>query len=178
MRHHLEMQQWVPYPVERVFAFFANPENLPPLMPSWQKARIDTSSIVAPPVSALHRGEFAAGEGSRMTISFRALPLVPVRMRWDAKITAFAWDDHFCDEQLSGPFAYWLHCHRVKPDTRDSVRGTLVTDVVTYAMKFGPLGEVANLFGGELQMRSLFRYRQQQLLTLLAKPEGKNRLGA
>jgi hypothetical protein len=33
MTQHLETQQWVPYPVELVFAFFANPANLPHLMP-------------------------------------------------------------------------------------------------------------------------------------------------
>jgi ligand-binding SRPBCC domain-containing protein len=169
MRHHLKMQQWVPYPVERVFAFFANPENLPPLMPAWQQARIDTATIVAPgarPGSPLATP--AAGAGSRMTISFRPMPLVPMRMNWDARITAFAWNDHFCDEQLSGPFAYWLHCHRVSAEVRDGVTGTSVTDDVTYAMKLGVLGDVANMLGGAMHMRSLFRFRQQQLLRLLA----------
>ena len=165
MRHRLHTQQWVPYPVEKVFAFFANPENLPPLMPHWQKARIDSASIVPPPAP---RGSGnAAGEGTRMTISFRPFPLLPIRMKWDARITAFTWDDHFCDEQLSGPFAYWLHCHRVQAEARAGVQGTLVTDDVTYAMKFGLLGDIANALGGALQMRALFRYRQDQLQKLL-----------
>ncbi len=103
-----------------------------------------------------------------MTISFRPIPFCPVRMQWEARITAFAWDDHFCDEQLSGPFAYWRHCHRVEAVTREGVEGTNVTDDVTYAMKFGVLGDVANTLGGALQMRSLFRFRQRQLLKLLA----------
>ncbi len=164
------MQQWVPFPIEQVFSFFANPANLPPLMPAWQQARIETANLVAPPRPAPQpRRGVAAGEGTRMTISFRPLPLLPLRMQWDARISAFAWDDHFCDEQLSGPFAYWLHCHRVKSELRKDVPGTLVTDDVSYAMKFGPLGEVANLLGGEAQMRSLFRYRQHQLPKLLSK---------
>ncbi len=160
------MQQWIPFPVDQVFAFFANPANLPPLMPAWQQARIDRSAIVAPPASSLQRAE-AAGEGTQMTISFRPIPLCPMRMEWEARITAFAWNDHFCDEQLSGPFAYWLHCHRVVEETREGVKGTLVTDDVTYEMKFGVLGEVANLLGGAWQMRSLFLYRQRQLIKLL-----------
>jgi ligand-binding SRPBCC domain-containing protein len=172
MRHRLTIEQWVPYPVSQVFSFFANPDNLPPLMPPWQKARIDSSTIIAPPARPPeHRKTIAAGAGTRMTISFRPLPLSPVRMRWDARISSFAWDDHFCDEQVSGPLSYWLHCHRVRPETRDGVSGTSVTDDVTYEMKLGPLGDLANLLGGESQMRAMFRYRQHQLLKLLASPE-------
>ena len=37
MHHTFTSEQWLPYPVEPVFAFFANPENLPRLMPKWQK---------------------------------------------------------------------------------------------------------------------------------------------
>ncbi len=170
MRHHLTMQQWVPYPLEQVFAFFANPENLPPLMPAWQKARIEQSSIVAPPPPAQPRPAApAAGEGTRMTISFRPVPFSPVRLLWDARITAFAWDDHFCDEQISGPFAYWLHCHRVCSEQRGALTGTLVLDDLTYEMKFGVLGELAHRLGGQAQMRGLFRFRQRQLLKLLAR---------
>ncbi len=170
MRHRLQMQQWVPYPVARVFAFFANPENLPPLMPGWQKARIEAAALIPPATRPpRHALTPAAGQGSRMTISFRPVPLSPVRMRWDARIADFAWDDHFCDEQLSGPFAYWLHCHRVQAEVREGVEGTSVTDDVTYAMKFGPLGDAANLLGGALQMRALFAFRQRQLLKLLAQ---------
>ena len=164
------MQQWVPYRIEQVFSFFANPANLPPLMPAWQQARIDTAQVVAPGSPAPHpRLGVAAGEGTRMTISFRAVPLLPLRMQWDARIAAFAWDDYFCDEQLSGPFAYWRHCHRVQSEPREGVPGTMVIDDVTYAMKLGPLGNLANLLGGESQMRSLFRYRQRQLPKLLSR---------
>ena len=41
MRHSLQTEQWLPYPRERVFAFFADPGNLPPLMPEWQRARVE-----------------------------------------------------------------------------------------------------------------------------------------
>ena len=171
MRHTLELEQWVPYGLSQVFDFFADPQNLPPLMPRWQAARIDRATIVAPPAPGARRGGTGspAGEGSRLLISFRPVPLSPVRMRWDARIAEFAWDDHFCDEQVTGPFGYWRHCHRVRVETRDGVRGTTVTDAVTYAFPFGPLGDVAYLLGGALQVRSLFRYRQRQLLKLLAE---------
>ena len=46
MRHTYITSQWLPYPLPRVFAFFANPANLPRLMPAWQGARIDAISLV------------------------------------------------------------------------------------------------------------------------------------
>ena len=168
MRHRLTFEQWIPFPVAQVFAFFANPDNLPPLMPSWQKARIDTASILPPAAPPRHHASTqAAGVGSRMLISFRPVPFAPVRMQWDARIAEFAWDHHFCDEQLSGPFAYWRHCHRLRVEDRGGESGTVVTDDVTYEMKFGPLGEIGNMLGGSLQMQSLFHYRQRQLVKLL-----------
>jgi ligand-binding SRPBCC domain-containing protein len=169
MRHHLEFEQWVPSPLCDVFDFFADPANLPPLMPEWQAARIDRRMLTAPPEPPAARmlPAQAAGVGSRMLISFRVVPLLPVRMRWDARIVEFAWDDHFCDEQLSGPFAYWRHCHQVLAEVRDGVQGTVVKDAVTYAFPLGLLGDMANLLGGALQMRSLFHYRQRQLVKLL-----------
>jgi ligand-binding SRPBCC domain-containing protein len=170
MRHRLQMQQWVPYALEDVFDFFANPNNLPPLMPAWQKARIESKELVTPPEPLAGRQiavHAPAGAGTKMRISFRPLPLLPVRMRWDASIVEFGWDDHFCDEQPSGPFAYWRHCHHVRREARGGVDGTFVTDDVTYAFPLGMLGDVVNLLGGGLQVRSIFKYRQQQLLRLL-----------
>jgi ligand-binding SRPBCC domain-containing protein len=170
MRHRLQLQQWVPYELSEVFDFFADPRNLPPLMPRWQGARIDRSTIVKPVPSSRMRGtasEHAAGRGSRLLISFRPVPFSPVRMHWDALIVEFAWDNHFCDEQVSGPFGYWRHCHRVREEVRGGVRGTVVTDDVTYAFPLGLLGDAAYVLGGALQVRALFRYRQRTLLKLL-----------
>lgn len=41
MAQRFETRQWVPFPVELVFAFFANPSNLPHLMPPRLKTRIE-----------------------------------------------------------------------------------------------------------------------------------------
>lgn len=175
MRHHFEAAQWVPYPIELVFAFFANPENLPPLMPRWQRARIEEASFVSPPprpVSAdrsIRLRSFAAGTGSTMTISFRPFPLSPIRMPWEAYIAEFEWNDHFCDEQVRGPFAYWRHCHRVSRETRDGQQGTEIKDDLTYEMLFGKLGELAHKVFVQAQMKSLFAYRQKRLMEILPK---------
>ncbi|MDP9039352.1 MAG: cyclase, partial [Acidobacteriota bacterium] len=98
MRHSYHTEQWLARPIDQVFAFFADPANLPRLMRPWQMARIDTSSIVPPPEAA--PGTPIASTGSRLTLSFRPIKRLPFRMRWQAEISEFVWNGHFCDRQL------------------------------------------------------------------------------
>lgn len=169
MRHTYTAEQWLPYPVEQVFAFFANPENLPRLMPAWQKTRIEEASFAPPPPlpNLPQMPGVAAGAGTRMTISFRPFPYSPVRVPWDAEITEFTWFEHFCDVQHRGPFAYWRHCHRLAAETRNGAPGTLLRDVVEYALPLGSLGDLANTLFVARQMRSIFAYRQRRTVELL-----------
>jgi ligand-binding SRPBCC domain-containing protein len=174
MRHHYVVRQWVPYPVDEVFAFFATPQNLAPLMPRWQRVQMEGLLVVDPPprppaLPGPVPKTLIAGAGTRMTIRFRPVPLIPFRLAWDAKITEFAWNDHFCDQQeRRGPFAYWRHCHHVQEEMRSGKTGTLITDQLAYELPLGLLGEVAHALGAAAQIRSLFRYRQKRLLELLA----------
>ncbi len=178
MRHTYHSEQWLPYPVELVFAFFANPENLPRLMPAWQKARIEEAAFAPPPPAPSSANPsqdktIAAGAGTRITLSFRPVPFSPVRIPWKAEISEFVWNDHFCDLQLRGPFAYWHHCHSVhaEPRTGESGQptpGTLLRDQVEYEPPFGRLGEVANSLFITHQLRSTFDYRHKRTRELLA----------
>lgn len=169
MRHHSQSEQWLPYPIETLFAFLANPANLPRLMPAWQSARIEDACIVPPPQSILSpSATVAAGIGSQLTLTFRPFPYSPIRIAWIAKITEFVWNHHFCDRQLSGPFAYWNHCHRVRTETRNAIPGTLITDDVEYELPLGPLGELAHRLLLHKQIAHTFAYRQSRLAQLLA----------
>lgn len=167
MRYYFQSKQWLPYSVEHVFAFFSDPANLPRLMPDWQRARIDKSTLVAPLDPAAP--PTAAGAGSRITLSFRPIPFSPVRVSWDAEIDQFVRNDHFCDRQLRGPFAYWHHCHRVAAETRNGIAGTLLLDDLHYEMPLGPLGTIANWLGVSGQIRSTFAFRHMRTKELLAQ---------
>jgi ligand-binding SRPBCC domain-containing protein len=173
MRHTFAATQWLPYPVDLVFAFFANPENLPRLMPFWQKARIEEASFAPPPPRPIQRDpaqripSIAAGQGTRMTISFRAFPFSPIRIPWHAEISEFAWNHHFCDVQLRGPFAYWHHCHHVTSETRDGVAGTLLRDQLEYELPMGALGEIAHKLAVRKQIEKIFDYRHERTAQLL-----------
>ena len=72
MPFHFTAEQHLPYPIETVFAFFADPANLPRLMPAWQDARIDSADYIAPPPAPVPfpgSDAIQAGTGSRMTMS-------------------------------------------------------------------------------------------------------------
>ncbi len=182
MRHHFHAEQWLPYPRELVFAFFANPENLPRLMPRWQKARIEEAMFAPPPPrpeGAVSYPGMAAGSGTRLTISGRPFPLSPLRLPWDALIEDFRWNEGFCDVQTRGPFAYWRHCHSVeeKPSPETGAAGTVVLDDVTYEPPFGKVGDIADRIGIARGMGMMFRYRQKRTAELLAMMTGKRVAG-
>ncbi len=180
MRHTFHAEQWLPYPIELVFAFFGNPENLPRLMPSWQRARIEEAAFAPPPPRpiaadpALRLKGIVAGAGTRMTLSFRPFPFSPIRVPWEAEISEFAWNDHFCDIQLRGPLAYWRHCHQLQPETRANVsgvpiHGTLVRDQIEYELPYGSLGDLAQRLFFDRQIRSTFAYRQTRTAELFPR---------
>ena len=170
MRQHFETEQWLPFPIEVVFAFFANPANLPPLMPAWQKARIDEVTLVPPPARqpedlAALPGVFA-GNGTTLLITARAAPGLPLRLPWLARIEDFRWNEGFCDVQVKGPFAYWRHCHSVRKEARDGQRGTVVRDEVEYTLPLWPVSAIGAPLG-PVAMRALFGYRQARAEVLL-----------
>jgi ligand-binding SRPBCC domain-containing protein len=170
MKHTLRMVQWVPYPTGRVFAFFADPRNLPPLMPAWQEARIEAIDLVPPSGRDQASASFpVAGSGSRMTISFRAVPLLPFRMMWDAVIVDFEWKRTFADEQRPrGPFRYWHHRHTVTELVIGKMKGSQIEDELEYELPFGLLGDIADKLVIARQIQHIFAHRQQRLLELLS----------
>jgi ligand-binding SRPBCC domain-containing protein len=169
MASHLLFEQWVPFPVEHVFAFFSNSQNLPRIMPASNATKlvvINRMPAPTPPEGAA--GEHAAGVGSTIVTSFRVFPFLPVRAQWIARITEFEWNHHFADVQEQGPFKKWHHRHEFRSEIRGGVAGTMVRDVIDYEVGFGYLGAIANkLFLGR-QMQSTFAQRQKVLLKLLS----------
>ena len=170
---HFQSEQWLPYPVEEVFSFFADPDNLPRLMPRWQRARIDQATFVAPPPApavAFRGDRIKAGSGTRLTITARPFPFAPVRIPWVALIEDFRWNQGFCDVQLRGPFRYWRHCHSVQtaPSPRDGTSGTLLRDQVAYELPLGRVGAAAGRSVVRWQLAAAFRYRHKRTSALLA----------
>lgn len=173
MRHRFRTTQWLPYPVESVFAFFANPANLPKLHPDWQQVRIDEIELHPPALNGRTPAEptIAAGRGTRMTISFRPARLSPVRVSWVSLVEDFHWNERFCDRQIEGPFRYWRQCHRVQAWQSDTTgeHGTLLIDTIEYELPFKTFGPLANRLAVRGILEGLFEHRHRRAEELLSE---------
>jgi ligand-binding SRPBCC domain-containing protein len=169
MTHHFQTEHYLPVPVERVFLFFANPTNLPRIMPPSSGAQLARLRVFAPPgiqaASAIVTDQGpVAGVGSEIVVSIRVLPLLPLRIEWVSEIIEFEWNSYFADIQKKGPFKRFHHRHEL----RSEHGGTVVRDAIDYEVGFGWLGVVANLLFVAAILRRTFRFRQravEQLLT-------------
>jgi ligand-binding SRPBCC domain-containing protein len=193
MIDHVQFQQWVPFPLEQVFLFFADPENLPRIMPPSSRTRIDALKLVSPKSDASTtdgspaRGESGvparldgrdarpstlAGVGSEIVTSFRILPSLPFRAQWIAQITEFEWNRYFADIQTRGPFKSWHHLHEFEVHMRNGVNGTVLRDRIEYDVGFGLLGVAAQKIFVRRRMGQTFGHRHTVLEELLRDPEG------
>lgn len=166
MSQKVQFEQWVPVAIDKVFLFFANPRNLPRIMPPATGTRLTELHLVPP--AGLSKAESLAGVGSLIATSFRVLPFLPIRARWDARIVEFEWNHHFADIQQKGPFKSFHHRHEFASETRGGVSGTVVRDVIEYEVGFGFIGNlIGKLFIGGALCRT-FEHRQRALPGLLA----------
>jgi ligand-binding SRPBCC domain-containing protein len=171
-----QFEQWVPFPLERVFLFFANPQNLPRIMPPASDTKIEGLKLLqpSPPQDSFEEPAtlLVAGPKSEIITSFRILPPLPFRARWVAQITEFEWNRWFMDIQATGPFKTWHHWHEFEPATREGIDGTVVRDRIEYDVGLGWLGVIAQrLFVGG-QMTRTFSHRHRILEELLRQADG------
>lgn len=168
MSYQFRAEHWLAVPLEKAFSFFADPGNLPRLMPAWMQVEILRVNIVPPPgmepiTATVTDSVPIAGAGSELVASYRVLPFLPFRIQSIALITEFVMNEHFADVQKRGPFRSWYHRHQFAAATHNGLNGTLVQDIVEYDIGFGWLGRVAQtLFVGP-QMRRTFAFRQRAL---------------
>lgn len=138
--HILQREQWVPRPIEDVFAFFSEAGNLEAITPPWLGFRI------------LSPGPIAMRPGTRIHYQIRlhGLPL-----RWVTEIETWEPPHEFVDVQLKGPYRFWHHTHRFEPVDG----GTLVRDAVRYTLPFGPLGRLAHAWIVKSDLKKIFDHR-------------------
>jgi len=171
VKSRFESEQWLAQPVEKVFAFFSDPYNLPRIMPPAMDAKLLNLKLVSPETGSRTGGHTVdanvAGAGTEMLLSFRVLPGLPWRGRWVARITECEINHFFTDLQVKGPFKCWHHRHEFVSQARDGVPGTLIRDVVEYEVGFGPLGTLADRLFVRGQLRRTFAWRQRAVKELL-----------
>jgi ligand-binding SRPBCC domain-containing protein len=173
MTERLQFEQWIPVQIEKVFLFFANPANLPRIMPPSSGVELLEVKLVPPPgigkvESTITTAAPLAGIGSEIATSFR-LPWLPFRGTWIARITEFEWNHHFADEQAKGPFKNFHHHHDFAREERDGITGTLVRDVIDFEVGFGFFGVIAQKLSIVRILRKMFEFRRHAVKDLLLR---------
>lgn len=141
-------------------------------MPPELKTRIDEARIEPAPDpppgtervfrSIGTQSNTAAGVGSEIEISFSPFTWTSKRIQWTARITDFAWNRYFYDEQIRGPFAAFRHRHGTTAQQLDGRAGTQVIDDIEYQLPYGPLGRIADGLVYR-QLERWFKERQMRL---------------
>lgn len=142
----IHTEQWLPLPLEDVFSFFSNAENLEELTPEWVGFQILTPLPI----------QMRAGALIDYRIHLHGIPL-----KWRTEITKWDPPFSFVDEQLSGPYASWRHEHRFESTNN----GTLVTDHIDYSIPFSwiPGASLIQKFFVQPDLDRIFSYRRDAL---------------
>lgn len=137
----LRAEQWLPRPLDEVFAFFADAFKLQDLTPKFLNFEVLTPRPVE-----MHRG---------LILDYR-LRLHGIPINWKSEISDWDPPYRFVDQQLQGPYRLWHHLHTF--EARDG--GTFVRDVVDYAV---PGGWLIHWLLVRKDLERIFTYRRTQL---------------
>jgi ligand-binding SRPBCC domain-containing protein len=133
----LQREQFIPTRIDQVFSFFADAANLEFLTPPWLHFRIK----------------------SKLPVTMKTGALIDYTIRWQTGILDWSPPHRFIDTQLKGPYKLWHHTHTFAVHSG----GTLMTDVVRYALPLGPLGVVAHSLMVHRDLHAIFDYRQKRV---------------
>jgi hypothetical protein len=139
--HAIERTQLVPQAADEAFAFFADAFNLEAITPPWLRFSVVTPRPIA----------MAPGTLIEYSLMLHRLPI-----SWLTQIAVWEPGVRFVDVQLRGPYALWHHTHEFAPD---GAGGTVMRDVVRYALPLGPLGEVARRAFVARDLERIFAFR-------------------
>ena len=172
MIYRVQFVQWLPVSVEKAFLFFANPNNLPRIMPPASGTELVELRLALPPNAPADQPAFPnldslAGIGSEIVTSFRPIPFLRLRAQWIALITEFEWNHHFADIQKKGPFKQFRHRHEFSRETINRANGTTIRDVIEYDPGFSVLGNLASKAFIAPSIKQTFEYRQRMLEKLV-----------
>ena len=146
--HRLERTQTIPRPINEVFSFFCDASNLEAITPPFLRFKILTPQPI----------EMREGTQIEYSLSLFGFPI-----RWKTLITEWSEGVSFVDEQISGPYATWIHRHEFEP----SENGTLMRDSVDYREPFGAIGQIVHALFVRRTLDSIFDHRSSAIKNLL-----------
>jgi len=145
-------------PLDDAFALFCDASNLERLTPPELRFQILTPLPIE------------MKRGARIQYRIR---LFGVPFAWLTEITHWEPGVRFVDEQISGPFARWVHEHRFSSLGPSTSR---IVDDVRYALPFEPVGRLAHPLV-RARLDRIFEFREQRVREILegGKPSNPSR---
>lgn len=132
----------LPVAADKAFAWHSRPGALQRMIPPWDRAQLIQS-------------DGSIRDGSKVIIKVPVLG--PFKKQWIAEHFGYQENTQFCDRQVSGPFASFVHTHRFEPLSTTQSR---LTDHIEYTPPFGLLGKMGlGLIQSKLQYAFAYRHR-------------------
>ena len=147
--YRLKSEFLLPRKLEEIFSYFSSARNLEDITPAFLKFKVLTPGEI--PMSV--------GTIINYDLRVRGMPI-----RWTSLISIWEPPYRFVDEQLRGPYRYWIHEHTFE-ECKD---GILIKDSVLYQVFGGRL--IHDLFV-KRDVLEIFKYRKEKLITLFGLPK-------
>ncbi len=135
-------------PIEAVFDFHLDTENLALISPPWLKTKLVRES----------------GEGLGKIIEMDVLQYHIFPSHWLVRIEEYDRPVRLTDLMLSGPMKYFRHSRTF---SQPCASLTEIKDHLEYEPPFGLLGEIANKISIKKMMEEMFEYRHKKTKEIL-----------
>lgn len=135
-----------------VFAWHQSPDALQRLIPPWERVTVEQAPA-------------SLADGATAVL---VLHVGPLKLRWVARHRDFVdrgeHGGEFTDEQVSGPFASWVHRHVVRAT---GPACCVLEDHIEYAVPLGRLGEILAGWHVRKKLTRMFDYRHAATISAL-----------
>ncbi len=138
-------KQFIKAPLIEVWDFISSPKNLQSITPSYMQLKV---------LSDLPEKMF---EG--MIVTYQVKPMLGIPMKWVSKITEVKENIFFVDEQITGPYKFWRHEHKIEA----TENGVMMTDRLTYTLPLGAIGKLANKIFIRNKIQEIFSFREKAI---------------
>ena len=156
--YQVKFKQNLPISLTEAWDFFSSPLNLAKITPN------DMEFIVTSEQPA--DGKMYSG----LIITYKVSPLLGIKLNWMTEITQVVDEKYFIDEQRFGPFKFWHHQHHFKAING----GVEMTDILTYGLPFGPIGQLAHAIMIKNKVEEIFTFREIKVNELFGKYQSKS----
>jgi ligand-binding SRPBCC domain-containing protein len=145
----LYSRQHIPASLSDVWKFFSDANNLLLLTPPHLNLKV-TSDV---------SNKVYAGQ----VLLYKVKPVLGITLPWMTEIRHVQPLKYFVDEQRKGPYKLWHHQHHFK----EIYGGVQMIDIVHYRLSFGWIGRLGNSLFVKKELKKIFAYRHQKLLSYL-----------